>query len=77
MTTKKGDKFLCIKTVVMLGSNHIAYVKAKIYRSDIDGCITNEQNQPDHRWSSASQLEEFFVNYNKQDNFQTLYSKLL
>ena len=38
---KKGDKFRCIKTLIYANSD-LWYQKGKIYQSDMNGCITDE-----------------------------------
>ena len=48
---KKGDKFRCIKTVVMDNdSNNIAYYQGLIYTSENDGCVTDESGCKYHDW---------------------------
>jgi hypothetical protein len=48
---KKGQEFVCIKTVIMKGSEVKAYTKGYVYKSEIDNCITSNQKQSDHSWS--------------------------
>ena len=58
---KKGDKFRCIKTVVMDNdSNNIAYYQGLIYTSENDGCITDESNCKYHYWDNNSLWKEYF-----------------
>lgn len=45
---KKGDKFKCIKDVVMEGSGTVAYTSGQIYESERDGHITNNFSQSYH-----------------------------
>lgn len=47
----KGDVFECIQHVVM-DDGIVAYVKGKAYVSEKDGCITNEQHDECHEWST-------------------------
>ena len=55
---KKGDKFRCIKTVVMDNdSNNIDYYQGLIYTSENDNCITDE-DKVDHYWGST--WKEYF-----------------
>jgi len=49
---KQGQKFICIKNVTMHGSKIEAYTKGYIYKSEIDFCITNNQNEVDHSWTN-------------------------
>ena len=53
---KKGDKFRCIKTLIYANSD-LWYQKGKIYTSDMDGCITDEDGD----------IDEFFKDENNQD----------
>lgn len=64
---KKGDRFKCIKTVIMDNNpNDIAYRKGKFYVSDYDGCITDENEFKGHSWSERK-LSEYFI---KVDNIK-------
>ena len=45
---KKGDKFRCIKTL-MYANSDLWYQKGKIYTSDMDGCITDEDGDIDQQ----------------------------
>lgn len=47
---KKGEKYKCIKTVVM-DDNSIAYIKGKIYPCEQDNCLTNESGEENHDWN--------------------------
>ena len=44
-----GFRFLCIREVVF-GLDDVKYKKGKIYKSEIEGCITNEDRCKDHVW---------------------------
>lgn len=61
---KKGDKFRCIKTLIYAGSD-LWYQKGRIYQSDIDGCITDEDGDIDHEWTGRAEkeIEEYFIPY--------------
>ena len=62
---KKGDKFRCIKTLIYANS-YLWYQKGKIYTSDLDGCITDEDGDIVHEWSSRrdeEEIEEYFIPY--------------
>lgn len=53
ITIHKGDKFLCIKTVIMGGRfGYIAYIKGNTYISEKDNCITDEQGCVFHEWNT-------------------------
>lgn len=49
MKIKKGDKFVCIKKVVMQASKEIKYKKGYIYFSEVSGCITNNCGNREHK----------------------------
>ena len=62
---KKGDKFRCIKTLIYANSD-LWYQKGKIYTSDMDGCITDEDGDIDHEWTgrrAEDEIEEYFIPY--------------
>ena len=62
MKIKKGDKFVCIKKVVMNNDwKDISYKKGFIYISEIEGCITNDKLNTGHRWSRYTQSKKYFV----------------
>ena len=44
-----GFRFLCIREVVF-GLCDVKYRKGKIYKSEIEGCITNEDGEKNHEW---------------------------
>lgn len=61
MIIKKGDKFEYIKDVMMDNNpKDIAYTSGKIYISELDGCITDDQNKVDHYWSNE-ESEQYFI----------------
>lgn len=53
MDIKRGDKFLCINTVIM-DSGNTAYKSGYIYTSNADGCITDINGDMYHHWSDYS-----------------------
>ena len=58
---KKGDKFKCIKSVCINDNpNEVAYDKDKIYISEEDGCITDNDKNINHKWNDDWILE-FFI----------------
>ena len=61
---KKGDKFRCIKTLIY--ANSVWYQKGRVYQSDMDGCITDEDGDIDHEWTgrgSEEKIKEYFIPY--------------
>ena len=58
---KKGDKFKCIKSVCINDNpNEVAYDKNKIYISEKDGCITDNDGDINHKWHDDWILD-FFI----------------
>jgi hypothetical protein len=57
-TIKKGQKFKCIKDYVM-NSGQIAYKAGKNYKSDFNGCLTDEQSKK-HGMSLSTDFYEHF-----------------
>ena len=58
---KKGDIFKCIKSVCINDNpNEVAYDKGKIYISEEDGCITDNDKNINHKWHDDWILE-FFI----------------
>ena len=62
MEIKKGDKFLCKESVVMY-NGAIDYIKGKVYTSDLDGCITDEEGTVKHWWGGDERTSEYFVRW--------------
>jgi hypothetical protein len=56
---KKGDKFRCIKTLIYADSI-LWYQKGRIYQSDMDGCITDEDGSI-HIW--VEEIKKYFIPY--------------
>ena len=48
MRINEGDKLLCIKDVVMTKSGKTMYYAGKVYKSELDECITNEEGYMHH-----------------------------
>lgn len=66
MIIKKGDKFKCIKDVIMDNDpDDIAYTKGKIYISESDECITDNQGDVSHGWNNES--EQYFIKLSEKE----------
>lgn len=52
---RKGDRFVCVKSVVM-EDGEIAYNEGFVYTSERDGCITDAKGIKDHYW--AEEIDE-------------------
>lgn len=63
MKPKFGERYLCIKDVVM-SDGSIDYVKGRLYVSEMDECITDEEKCDSHRWDDT---QEHFVLLNDFD----------
>ena len=62
MIIKKGDKFKCIRDVIMNDDpEEIAYTSDKIYISEVDECITDNQGLVYHHWNSKEDNQYFIV----------------
>lgn len=59
MEIEKGKRYLCTKTVVM-DDDEVDYIKGKVYLSEADGCITDEQGFKRHQWTDGTSPEEYF-----------------
>ena len=60
MIIKKGDKFKCIKDVIMDDDpKSIAYTSGRTYISEYDTCITDNYGSSNHRWSDCA--DEYFI----------------
>ena len=76
MEIKKGNRFVCVKDVVMEATGYIEYFKGVVYESECDGCITDEGNDDIHGWS-GSEAEKHFIPYSKLDRVYTKYTENL
>jgi hypothetical protein len=66
---KQGQKFVCIKTVIMNGDKTEAYTKGYIYNSEDDFCITNNQNETNHSWTKYNkETKEYFLKIKNKEN---------
>ncbi len=57
---KKGEKYKCIKTVLMEDNDEIAYLEGKTYPCEQDDCITDEQGDKEHDWL-VDYWQEYFI----------------
>lgn len=49
---KLGNSYECIKDVLGFEEGDSKqYIKGKVYKSEIEGCITTEYGFPEHYWS--------------------------
>lgn len=56
---EKGDKFLCLENYIM-DDNVISYTKGKIYKSDYDNSITDNDLDDTHRMDEQYDFFEYF-----------------
>ena len=67
MIIKKGDKFKCIKDVIMDNDpNDIAYTEGKIYISERDKCITDNQGEINHCWNNKME-QQYFIKLSEKE----------
>ena len=64
---KEGDEFLCIKDYVM-DSGAIAYRKGFHYKSEMYGCITNNDDDISHDMTNQDDFFEYFEILQKENN---------
>lgn len=57
---KEGDKFKCVKDVIMNDSDERAYIKGHVYMSEQDECITDEEGFVSHFWETRD-ADKYFV----------------
>ena len=53
---RKGDMFECTEDVVM-DDGEVSYVKGKVYASEVNGCITDEQHYKNHHWDFEAEYD--------------------
>lgn len=53
---RKGDMFECIEDVVM-DDGEVSYIKGKVYASEANGCITDEQHCKNHHWDCEAEYD--------------------
>ena len=59
ITIRKGDKFLCLANYEM-DIGDIAYTSGKVYISDLDGCITDNELDINHEMDVELNFFEYF-----------------
>lgn len=74
MEIKKGQKFRCIKDVVM-DSGKVEYHKGFTYTSAIDGCITDDSGDDRHEWPDDIETWEHFELYEPGGNGDKVVGK--
>lgn len=65
MGIKAGQKFRCIKDVVM-DSGKVEYHRGFTYTSAIDGCITDDSGDDRHEWPDDTETWEHFELYDPE-----------
>lgn len=66
MKIKKGDTFICVKTVEM-DNGEIAYNIGKFYTSEQDKCITDNQGDVGHLWEETDCVNTYFKRFKRED----------
>lgn len=62
---KKGDKFLCLSDYIM-DDGPIAYKTGKIYTSERDNCITDEQSDEEHDMRENLDFFNYFEHFTEK-----------
>lgn len=77
MKIGKGKQYRCINDVVMV-DGVIAYIKGKVYVSEQDECITDEQGCKCHFWGVCERTKHFFeeIGKSKRSNTYTTPKKI-
>ena len=58
---KKGESYICIKTVCMDGNpKDTAYKKGKVYVSDVNGSLKDEDGTT-HYWNNIKDFNKYFI----------------
>ena len=76
---KEGMLFRCIKRVEMNGDpDEVAYWEGRVYRSEFDDCITDDEGDTGHTW--CSKASTYFVNVDDEYRLEKLprkYGKII
>ena len=56
---KKGDRFLCLEDYIM-DDDRIAYTKGKVYKSELDNRITDDDFDIQHEMQGQDDFFEYF-----------------
>lgn len=68
---KKGEAFVCINTIIMdENPNDVAYDKGRIYHSEEDGCITDNNHFVKHEWG-----DEFCFDFVKLEDGEIVHNE--
>ncbi len=77
---KEGMLFRCIKRVEMNGDpSNVAYWEGRVYRSELDGYITDDGGDIYHSWS-CNYASKYFVNIDDEyrlENLPRKYGKII
>ena len=60
MEIKKGDWFVCVKKVHRKNEKCF-YLKGQLYKSEIDYCITDEENNKGHKWTKKKLHKKYWL----------------
>ena len=56
---KKGDRFICLEDYIMY-DDRIAYTKGKVYKSELDNRITDDDFDIQHEMQGQIDFFEYF-----------------
>jgi len=61
---KKGEVYLCLEDVIMSNSKKVAYIKGKLYSSNVHTALTDEQKDDYHYWGNTDgEFNRYFVKH--------------
>ena len=70
MIIRSGSKWLCLEDVKMnVGFPWITYKKGKVYISENNFCITDENSNKEHRWTDEKKIRRYFKFLPKNKGF--------
>ena len=74
MDVKLGRCYRCIRTVYMKGGdpNDLRYIEGKIYKSEREGCITDETGEKYHIWTGKHGEDTFVLVSNKRRRHENI-----
>ena len=73
MDVKLGRCYRCIRTVYMQGhKDDIRYIEGKIYKSEWEGCITDETGEKYHIWTGEHSEDTFVLVHNKRRRHENI-----
>lgn len=65
MSPRVGHRWLCIRDLVMKNTGDIAYKKGKVYESEMNDAITDEEGNSFHMWvgKRSDELRRYYFKF--------------